>query len=120
MNTHATHLALDIWLDGEVRPQDLLSIENCVRKTFRVVAEAKHQFDPQGLTRVFILSESHFCLHTYPEHRYLSIDVYACDANINLAEFADLLLSKLQVRDYRVQHLDRGIPTGSDRKRSGV
>lgn len=42
------------------------------------VAYKEHKFTPHGKTMVWILSESHFIIHTYPEHNYLSIDCYTC------------------------------------------
>lgn len=44
------------------------------------------------MTGLFLLSESHLSYHTYPESRYISIDVYTCgqhNAAINegIAEF---------------------------------
>lgn len=38
------------------------------------------KFDPQGLTAVIILAESHLSIHTYPEHGsgYAAIDLFTC------------------------------------------
>ncbi|NDK98317.1 hypothetical protein GPY23_04595 [Photorhabdus bodei] len=32
----------------------------------------------EGVTGLFLLSESHLSFHTYPETNYISIDVYTC------------------------------------------
>ncbi|MBE0477620.1 adenosylmethionine decarboxylase [Candidatus Aerophobetes bacterium] len=37
-----------------------------------------HQFDPYGVTGLVLLSESHLAIHTWPEYRYVSLDVYSC------------------------------------------
>ena len=44
-----------------------------------VVAQAGHQFSPVGYTYAFILSESHFTIHTYPEHQTCFIDIFCCN-----------------------------------------
>ena len=36
------------------------------------------QFDPQGLSILYLLSESHFSIHTWPEHGACAIDFYHC------------------------------------------
>jgi len=45
---------------------------------FEVVSQIAHQFNNQGVTRVLILSQSHLALHTWPEERFATIDLYAC------------------------------------------
>jgi S-adenosylmethionine decarboxylase len=37
-----------------------------------------HQFSPQGLTAMVMLSESHIALHTWPEHGLLFVDLATC------------------------------------------
>ncbi len=37
-----------------------------------------HQFEPHGVTAVGLLSESHFSVHTWPEHGYVAIDIFTC------------------------------------------
>lgn len=36
------------------------------------------QFEPQGLSILYLLSESHFSIHTWPEHGACAIDFYHC------------------------------------------
>lgn len=40
-----------------------------------------HQFQPQGVTSVAILAESHASLHTYPEHNIVFWDCFTCSAD---------------------------------------
>ncbi len=42
------------------------------------------QFDPQGLSILYLLSESHFSIHTWPEHGACAIDFYHCGSNARL------------------------------------
>ena len=37
-----------------------------------------HKFEPQGVTGVVLLSESHISFHSWPEYGYASIDVFTC------------------------------------------
>lgn len=48
-----------------------------------VVGEIGHQFEPHGYTYAYILSESHFTIHTYPEKKSCYIDIFCCDAGFN-------------------------------------
>jgi len=49
---------------------------------FHVVGNLSHRFPDggQGVTGVFLLSESHLAFHTYPEHAYLALDLFSCGA----------------------------------------
>ena len=40
-----------------------------------------HHFEPHGLTLLYLLSESHFSMHTWPEYNRIRIDFFTCDNN---------------------------------------
>lgn len=52
--------------------------ESIAYSRMNVVHKSKKEFEPHGETAVWILAESHFTLHTYPEHMYISVDCYTC------------------------------------------
>lgn len=108
MQTGGQHLLLDLWLDEDIRDEGMDRLFEMIRTRFTVVQEARHEFTPFGLTAVFILSESHFTVHTYPEHRYLSLDLYICNFDEDLTEFADRLRSIFRVRTMKARWLLRG------------
>src|SRR3989442_5953368 len=37
-----------------------------------------HRFDPNGVSRVVLISESHMSLHTWPEDGYVALDIFTC------------------------------------------
>jgi S-adenosylmethionine decarboxylase proenzyme len=43
-----------------------------------VVKKIIYEFPKQGLTASFVLEESHLIIHTWPEHHFLSLDMYTC------------------------------------------
>ncbi|MEK6940398.1 MAG: adenosylmethionine decarboxylase [Nanoarchaeota archaeon] len=45
---------------------------------FTILKVFRHQFKPQGLTILVLLSESHAAIHTYPEHDSLYFSIYTC------------------------------------------
>lgn len=56
------------------------------RMRFHVVAETGHQFSPMGYTYAYVLSESHFTIHTYPEYQSCYMDVFCCSPTFQPAE----------------------------------
>lgn len=43
-----------------------------------IIDSVFHRFNPHGVSGVVVIAESHFAVHTWPEHGYVSIDVYTC------------------------------------------
>jgi len=43
-----------------------------------VVKKLSHLFSPQGITLIYILSESHLIIHTWPESGFIHIDMVTC------------------------------------------
>ena len=108
MNILGKHLILDVWLTAEITDSVVTQILESIRSKFYVVREISHDFVPYGLTHVCILSESHFTLHTYPEHKYLSMDLYICNESIDLTVVEKEILRDVPVESFRSQVLRRG------------
>lgn len=111
MNTRSQHLLMDLWLDKPVEPV-VLELKQYIEKTFNIVQRTNFEFDPQGETIVFILSESHFSLHTYPEHNYITLDIYICNMGIDMVKVKNEILQlTLPVKQNSVL-LERGTESG--------
>ena len=52
--------------------------EICLRYSFQVLHRKVHCFEPIGLTMFYLLSESHISIHTFPERRFMALDIYTC------------------------------------------
>jgi S-adenosylmethionine decarboxylase len=50
----------------------------CSQFDFKILGETEQVFYPQGFTVLFLLSESHISIHTFPEKNYLAFDIYTC------------------------------------------
>lgn len=84
MDTRSQHLLFDAVCERDLLPTDIDHIKSVIEKNLTVVNRIEHKFTPHGETIVFILSESHFTLHTYPENRFISMDIYVCNLEIDL------------------------------------
>lgn len=50
-----------------------------------------HEFEPTGFTVVLLLSESHVAIHTWPERRYVHVDMVTCKkTKLDIAVMADM------------------------------
>lgn len=70
-----------------------------------------HEFDPVGVTAVYVLSESHVSVHTYPEQRALFIDAFTCGTRCEPRRILDVVLETLGPCQHRTSIVHRGTPT---------
>ncbi|MCB2227012.1 MAG: adenosylmethionine decarboxylase [Desulfarculaceae bacterium] len=68
-----------------------------------------HQFAPQGVSGVIIISESHFTIHTWPEFGYAAIDVFTCGDVIDMDVAAETLRTGFQAQGMHKMSLSRGM-----------
>lgn len=71
----------------------------------RGVASTRYQ--PQGLSIVILLSESHASIHTYPEHRAAFLDIFTCGTTCRPERFDEVLRRRLRPQTVRSQLLER-------------
>jgi S-adenosylmethionine decarboxylase len=77
------HLTVDMYGCGYDNLNNLEFIKTAMLTAIReanmiLLDFCYYQFDPQGLTALALLAESHMSIHTYPELGYAAIDVFTC------------------------------------------
>jgi S-adenosylmethionine decarboxylase len=109
MDFKGKHVCADITLSGPI-PANIydLCYEGVMKSGMTIISESRKRFEPYGETVVFILSESHFTLHTYPEHNYLSIDCYTCGTTGKPDAPINYLIETLKPKTYKVSAFPRG------------
>lgn len=71
-------------------------LPNCITNMgLTVVGSHFHQFEPEGVTGVVLLAESHVCLHTWPAQKNVTLDVYVCNFGMDNTKPANDLVSVL-------------------------
>ena len=108
MDTRSQHLIFDAVCERDFTAADIDAIKEIIETHLTVIKKVEHKFTPQGETIVFILSESHFTIHTYPENRYLSMDIYVCNLETNLQKIVDLIKEKVPFEKVDSRILERG------------
>ncbi len=62
----------------------------------QAVGELFHPFaKPGGITGVVLLAESHMAVHTWPEQRAVTLDVYVCNFSADNSAAAQALMASL-------------------------
>ncbi len=96
-------------------------ILNDVRKVEEVMAAAAkkakahivdvvfHAYNPQGVSGVVVIAESHLAIHTWPEYGFASVDVYTCGEDINPWIAYDYIEKKLKSKNATTIEMRRGM-----------
>jgi len=76
-----------------------------------------HKFDPVGVTLMTIVSESHIAIHTYPEARHISIDIFTCSNDFTKPlKLLKFLKTKFLPKQQRLLKVLRGNPIELDQQ----
>ena len=67
-----------------------------------------HRFEPQGISAVVAISESHLSIHTWPELGYAALDVYTCGAEAEPDRAIAVVAEALGAQRAEVVHIERG------------
>lgn len=83
MKALGKHFVLEL---SQCDPKIIGSLAKVQRSMVRAALEAKaevreiafHKFNPQGVSGVVVIAESHLAIHTWPEYGYAAVDIYTC------------------------------------------
>jgi len=68
-----------------------------------------HQFKPQGITIAFILSESHFTCHSWPEYGRICFDIFSCADLERTQKLVDKLTELIPNEGIKTNRMERKI-----------
>ena len=75
-----------------------------------VIESNFHQFVPQGVSGVVVISESHFAVHAWPEHEYAAVDLFTCGENVDFDKAIEVIARGIGSKSQVVSSLiNRGI-----------
>ena len=69
-----------------------------------------HHFEPQGVTGLALLAESHISIHTWPESGYAAVDVFTCGDHTMPEQACAVLSEALQSKRQALRSFLRETP----------
>ena len=74
------------WI-SETDPKRLFQLFNNLLKEskYTILDSIDYHFQPQGYTCMWLLAESHFALHTFPEENKTYIELSGCNKEMNVS-----------------------------------
>ena len=69
-----------------------------------------NKFEPQGVTAIALLAESHISIHTWPESNYSAVDIFTCGQNMLPEIASQYLLEALKAEEHSLRVIERYPP----------
>ena len=92
------------------------SFVRCTLNNSAKLANAKvlnlisNKFEPQGVTAIALLAESHISIHTWPESNYSAVDIFTCGQNMKPEKACKYIIKALIAEEHLLRVIDRNPP----------
>ena len=92
------------------------SFLRCILNKAAKLAKAKvlnlisNKFEPQGVTAIALLAESHISIHTWPESNYSAVDIFTCGQNMMPELASQYLIESLIAEEHSLRVIERNPP----------
>ena len=85
------------------------AIEEAVRAAGATLLKCfTHLFQPQGVTAIALLAESHLSIHTWPERGYAAVDIFTCGKSSKPEEAIEAMVDLFLAGSYSSSVIERG------------
>ena len=93
--------------------KDLLHTKSIKRKVdklikafdLKILGKLVYDFKPFGATYLFVLSDSHLAIHTWPENNYLHIDLFVCSTADLKQDVKKVIESVFETKNYKIRQI---------------
>lgn len=112
MGALGRQLVVEFWgCQGNLDSPELIrkTLEEAVQKAKAFLLDIKiHRFQPQGISGVAVIAESHISIHTWPEYGYAAVDVFTC-GNTDPEAAVEHIRQVLKPQRVKALKIQRGI-----------
>ena len=115
LSHQSKHLLLELYRCNT----DKLNDESFLRCTLNRAAKLanatvlnliSNKFEPQGVTAIALLAESHISIHTWPESSYSAVDIFTCGQNMMPELASQYLIEALKAEEHSLRVIERNPP----------
>ena len=112
---HSKHLLLELYKCDCEKLNDE-SFLRCTLNRAAKLANAtvlnliSNKFEPQGVTAIALLAESHISIHSWPESNYSAVDIFTCGQNMLPELASQYLIEALKAEEYSLRIIERNPP----------
>lgn len=84
-----------------------LMLAACAQANMTSLGVSSKKFEPQGLSCIIFLEESHMSIHTWPENNFACLDVFTCGVKAYPEKAVRFLTDKLHTTKYSLRIIER-------------
>jgi spermidine synthase len=124
MKALGQHLILELYGCSAEALSSVADVQDAMIKGARaagatIIDSIFHHFEPYGVSGVVVIAESHFAIHTWPEHNFASVDLFTCGDKTRPWEAFKTVKKMFKATHFSVMKLERGLlPKAAGRKRA--
>jgi S-adenosylmethionine decarboxylase len=114
MKALGIHLLIELWSCNRQKIDNLDYLEKIMAQAAEVAGAtvlktAFQDFNPQGVSGVVVIAESHLTIHTWPEYGYAAVDIFTCGDLIKPEVAAQYLIERFDCKNPSMVEMKRGI-----------
>ena len=107
------HTLIELYDCNAEKINDTILVEKTLLKAaeiakLSVVNTTIHHFNPIGVSGVIVIKESHIAIHTWPEHNYVALDFFTCNASYELKEAIQYIKATFEASKIETKEITRG------------
>jgi len=116
LSQQSKHLLLELYRCNREKLNDE-SFLRCILNSAAKLANAtvlnliSNKFEPQGVTAIALLAESHISIHTWPESNYSAVDIFTCGQNMMPELASQYLIESLMAKEHSLRVIERNPPS---------
>ena len=115
LSHQSKHLLLELYKCDSEKLNDE-SFLSCTLNRAAKLAKAtvlnliSNKFEPQGVTAIALLAESHISIHTWPESNYSAVDIFTCGQKMLPEIASQYLIEALKAEEHSLRVIERNPP----------
>lgn len=113
-NPIGTQLMAELWECNKERIDSPEKIKEAMLHAAKesgaeIIGSMFHEFEPQGVSGVVVISESHLTIHTWPEQAYAAVDIFTCGEHTDPWKALEYLAKEFGAEETHSMEISRGI-----------
>ena len=97
---------------GKVEQVEQILVRAAEAAKVQVWSISFHRFNPGGVSGVIVISESHLSVHTWPELRYVALDIFTCGQEARPEAAVTSALKDFGATNVHITEVTRGLEEG--------
>jgi spermidine synthase len=114
MKALGQHLILELYGCSAAALSSVSDVQDAMLKAAKaadatIIDSIFHHFKPYGVSGVVVIAESHFAIHTWPEHQYAAVDLFTCGDKTRPWAAFKVVKKLFKANHFSVMKMERGL-----------